>query len=128
MKLMILGAQPLHALAPRISSYALAHCVTNSTMQRMPSAEPSPRQELLAARSNVQRQIDRLEARYYPLAPIGLVRGGVFPLILFLLGLGSVAPFQTNGVWIDNGELILGLTRTRRGIDDALDELGSEEA
>jgi hypothetical protein len=95
----------------------------------MPSAEPSPRQELLAARSNVQRQIDRLEARYYPLAPIGWVRGGIFPLILFVLGLGGVAPFQTNGVWIDNGVPIARLTRTLRDIDDAMDdELRSDPA
>lgn len=92
----------------------------------MAAAEPSLYRQLLSAHVEVRRQIDRLEARYYPLAPIGLVRGGVFPLILFLLNLGSVAPFQTNGVWIDNGQLIQRLTQLLHDIEEALEGLGPD--
>jgi hypothetical protein len=91
----------------------------------MPRPEPSPRQQLLEARSNTRQQIDRLEARHYPIAPIGLVRGGEIPLILFLFGmiLACVAPFRANGVLLDNGDLIARLTQTRRDIENALEDL-----
>jgi hypothetical protein len=93
----------------------------------MAPAAPSQRQQLLDAHHNVRRQIDRLEARYYPFAPIGFVRGGIFPMILFLLGLGCVAPFQTNGVWIDNGGLIQRLTQILHDIEEALEGLGPDD-
>ena len=92
----------------------------------MASAEPGLRQQLLEARRNVRRQIDQLEARYYPYAPIGFVRGGVFPLILFLLGLGCVAPFRTNGVFLDNRELIEKLTRIAQDIEETVDGIEAE--
>jgi hypothetical protein len=97
----------------------------------MPRPEPSLRQQLLDARSNVQRQIDRLEARQYPIAPIGFVRGGVITLILFLFGMMTwpcVAPFRANGVLLDNSDLIARLTRTLIDIEDALEGLALDEA
>jgi hypothetical protein len=93
----------------------------------MPSAEPSLSQQLLDARGDIQRQIDRLEARYYPPAPIGFVRGGIFPLILFLLGANCVAPFRTNGVFLDNSQLVGKLTRTLQDIDETADAIGPED-
>jgi hypothetical protein len=93
----------------------------------MAPGEPSLRHQLSEARGNVRQQIDRLQARYYPFAPIGFVRGGLFPLFLFLLGMGSVAPFRTNGVFLDNSGLITRLTRTYDDIDDALEGLGAED-
>jgi hypothetical protein len=42
-------------------------------------SEPSLRQQLLAARTKVQRQIDRLRARAYPAAPTSWTPGDEFP-------------------------------------------------
>ncbi len=94
----------------------------------MASPEPSLRQQLLDAHACVQRQIERLEARYYPPSPIGFVRGGVFPLMLFFMGMGAgAAPFRTNGVFLDNSALIEKLTRLQRDIEEALDDIGAED-
>jgi hypothetical protein len=87
--------------------------------------EPTLRQQLLDARAKVQRQIDRLRARPYPIAPIGFVRGGWPPLLLWLVfGIlpWCVAPFMANSVLIDNSELIERLTKGLDDIDDALEE------
>ena len=96
----------------------------------MPSPESSLHQRLLAARANVQGQIDRLEARQYGIAPIGLVRGGEIALILFLFGaiVACVAPFRANGVLLDNSELIAKLTRISHDIEDLLEGLGRDHA
>ena len=94
----------------------------------MAADEPGLREQLLTARIGARLQIDLLEARYYPTALIGFVRGGIFPLVLFLLGFGGGgAPFQTNGVWIDNGQLIRRLTQIVRDIDEVLEELGPDD-
>jgi hypothetical protein len=85
----------------------------------MPSQEPSLRQQLNAARANVERQIDKLQARPYPLANVGAIGA---------LGGGFGAPFQTNGVMIDNAELIARLTTILHEIDEALAELGPGDA
>ena len=42
-------------------------------------SERSLRQQLLAARTKVQRQIDRLRARAYPAAPTSWTPGDEFP-------------------------------------------------
>jgi len=93
------------------------------------TAEPSLHQQLEDARINVQRQIDRLRARAYPIAPTGLVRGGEIPLVLAMFGMlpWCVAPFGSNGVIIDNSELIDRLTRLLDDIDDALTDLGPDD-
>jgi hypothetical protein len=94
----------------------------------MAPAEPSLRQQLLDARADVQRQIDRLEARYYPPSLIGFVRGGKFPLVMFLLGMGAgAAPFRTNGVFLDNSQLIARLARLLGDIEEVLDGIGPED-
>ena len=69
------------------------------------------RRQLLAARQKVIAQIDKLRARPYPLAGIG-------PVGTVMFGMG--APFRSNGVMIDNDELIAKLTETLREIDDCL--------
>jgi hypothetical protein len=77
----------------------------------MEESTESLRQQLLAARENVQRQIDKLRARPYPVAtagPGGKVLHGIAGLI------------RTNGVMIDNDELIAKLTKTLREIDESL--------
>jgi hypothetical protein len=90
--------------------------------------EPSLHQQLRDARINVQHQIDRLRARAYPIAPIGLVPGGEIPMVLTMFGMlpWRVAPFGANGVIIDNSELIERLTKLLHDIDDALEGLGPE--
>ena len=85
----------------------------------MPRPEPSLRQQLMDARANVERQIDKLRARPYPLAGVGAIGA---------LGAGFGSPFRTNGVMIDNDELIAKLTETLREIDEALAGLGSDDA
>ena len=75
------------------------------------------RQQLLAARKRVREQIDKLRARPYPFAGIG-------PVGTVMFGMG--APFRTNGVMIDNDELIARLTDTLRDIDDCLAGLGAD--
>ncbi len=94
---------------------------------RMP--EPSLREQLIDARVKVQRQIDRLRARAYPIAPIGWTSGGKFAMALGLVsGLSwCVAPFGANGTIIDNTELIEKLGRTLRDIDEALEGLGPND-
>jgi len=47
-------------------------------------------------------------------------------LILFLLGLGCVAPFRTNGVFLDNRELIEKLTRIAQDIEETVDGIEAE--
>ena len=91
--------------------------------------EPSLREQLLEARIRVRQQIDRLEARQYPIAPIGLVRGGEIPLILALFGVlpACVAPFRANGVLLDNGDLIAKLAQILSDVEDALEGLGPED-
>jgi uncharacterized protein involved in exopolysaccharide biosynthesis len=76
----------------------------------MEESTESLRQQLLAARENVERQIDKLRARPYPVAagPGGKVLHGIAGLI------------RTNGVMIDNDELIAKLTKTLREIDESL--------
>jgi hypothetical protein len=71
----------------------------------------SLRRQLLAARKRVLEQIDKLRARPYPRAEIG-------PVGTLMFGMG--APFRTNGVLIDNDELIAKLTETLREIEDCL--------
>ena len=44
------------------------------------------------------------------------------------LGAGFGSPFRTNGVMIDNDELIAKLTETLREIDEALAGPGSDDA
>jgi hypothetical protein len=78
------------------------------------------RQQLKDARANVERQIDKLRARPYPpLAGVGAIGA---------LGAGFGSPFRTNGVMIDNDELIAKLMGTLREIDEALAGLGSDDA
>ena len=76
----------------------------------MEESTESLRHQLRVARENVQRQIDRLRARPYPVAagPGGSVLQGVAGLV------------RTNGVMIDNDELIAKLTATLREIDESL--------
>jgi biotin operon repressor len=76
----------------------------------MEESTESLRQQLLAARENVERQIDKLRARPYPVAagPGGKVLHGIAGLV------------RTNGVMIDNDELIAKLTKTLREIDESL--------
>jgi hypothetical protein len=64
-------------------------------------------QELLAARERVQRQIDRLQARPYPMVAAGV---------------------RTNGVMIDNNELIAKLALTLQEIDESLAGLEPDDA
>ena len=71
------------------------------------TAEPSLRQQLLDARSKVQRQIDRLRMRAYPAAPTSWTPGDEFPHTLNRLG--------------DE------LDRTLRDIDEALGRLGPND-
>jgi hypothetical protein len=73
----------------------------------MEDSTESLRQQLLAARETVGRQIDKLP---YPVAagPGGKVLRGMAGLI------------RTNGVMIDNEELIAKLTETLREIDESL--------
>ena len=71
------------------------------------ASEPSLRQQLLAARTKVQRQIDRLRARAYPAAPTSWTPGDEFPHAL--------------------GRLSDDLGRTLREIDDALERLGPDD-
>jgi hypothetical protein len=68
-------------------------------------------QELLVARERVRSQIDKLRARPYPVAAIGPMG---------TVGFGMGAPFRTNGVMIDNDELIARLTHLLREIEDSL--------
>ena len=77
----------------------------------------SLRRQLLAARERLLEQIDKLHARPYPVAGIG-------PIGTVMFGMG--APFRTNGVMIDNDELIAKLTEVLRQIDDCLARLGPE--
>jgi hypothetical protein len=84
----------------------------------MEQSMESLRQELLAARANVQRQIDKLRARPYPIVMSRMPNGTLEPPIL---------PIRTNGVMIDNYELVAKLTETLRDIDDCLAELGGED-
>ncbi len=77
----------------------------------MEESTESLRQQLLAARENVERQIDKLRARPYPVVAAG--SGGKV--------LHSIAGLvRTNGVMIDNDELIAKLTKTLREIDESL--------
>jgi hypothetical protein len=69
--------------------------------------EPSLRQQLLEARTKVQRQIDRLRARAYPAAPTSWTPGDEFPHAL--------------------GRLSDELDRTLRDIDEALGQLGPND-
>jgi hypothetical protein len=85
----------------------------------MSRPEPTLRQELTEARANLQRQIDRLRARPYPYADVGAVGA-------LMAGFG--APFRANLVMIDNSELISKLTEILRGIEEALAELGPDDA
>ena len=71
------------------------------------TTEPSLRQQLLDARSKVQRQIDRLRMRAYPAAPTSWTPGDEFPHTLSRLG--------------DE------LDRTLRDIDEALVRLGPDD-
>lgn len=71
------------------------------------ASEPSLRQQLLAARTKVQRQIDRLRARAYPAAPTSWTPGDEFPHALAKLG--------------DE------LRRTLHDIDEALERLGPDD-
>ena len=81
-------------------------------MAAVPDDSPDGlRRQLLAARKNVVAQIDKLRARPYPLA-------GIDPIGTVMFGMG--VPFRTNGVIIDNDELIAKLTETLRDIDDCL--------
>jgi hypothetical protein len=75
--------------------------------------------ELLAARERVRDQIDKLRARPYPTAAIG-------PIGTLMFGMG--APFRTNGVMIDNDELIAKLTETLREIEESLANLENDDA
>lgn len=79
----------------------------------MPRAEPGLRQELLEAREKVLRQIERLEARPYP-----MMSGAGFE--------GAVG-LRTNGVMVDNRALIAKLGETLRQLDDCLARLGPED-
>jgi hypothetical protein len=81
----------------------------------MEESTESLRRQLLAARDKVRQQIDKLHARPYPLAGVG-------PVGTVMQGFG--APFRTNGVMIDNDELIAKLTAMLSDIDDSLAELG----
>ena len=69
--------------------------------------EPSLRQQLLEARTKVQRQIDRLRARAYPAAPTSWTPGDEFPHAL--------------------GRLSDELDRTLRDIDETLGQLGPND-
>ena len=71
------------------------------------SSEPSLRQQLLAARTKVQRQINRLRARAHPAAPTSWTPGDEFPHALSRLS--------------DE------LDRTLRDIDEALGRLGPND-
>ncbi|HEY4165924.1 MAG TPA: hypothetical protein VGM96_04085 [Reyranella sp.] len=71
------------------------------------ASEPSLRQQLLAARVRVQRQIDRLRARAHPAAPTSWTPGDEFPHAL--------------------GRLSDELDRTLRDIDEALGQLGPND-
>jgi hypothetical protein len=82
----------------------------------MEESTESLRQQLLAARENVQRQIDKLRARPYPVV--------VGPDGTSLQGIGGLV--RTNGVMIDNDELIAKLTETLREIDESLAGLENE--
>ena len=73
----------------------------------MEESTESLRQQLLAARKNVQAQIDRLRGLPSPLAGVG------------------GAPFRGNAM-ADNDELIAKLTQTLHEIDDSLAELEGE--
>lgn len=76
----------------------------------MEDSTESLRQQLQAARENVERQIDKLRARPYPIfaGPANKALRGMAGLI------------RTNGVMIDNDELIAKLTETLREIDESL--------
>ncbi len=76
----------------------------------MEESTESLRQQLRAARENVERHIDKLRARPYPAAagPGGTALQGIGGLV------------RTNGVMIDNDELIAKLTETLREIDESL--------
>jgi hypothetical protein len=71
------------------------------------TTEPSLRQQLLDARSKVQRQIDRLRMRATPAAPTSWTPGDEFPHALNRLG--------------DE------LDQTLREIDEALGRLGPND-
>jgi hypothetical protein len=71
------------------------------------ASEPSLRQQLITARTNVQRQIDRLRMRAYPAAPTSWTPGDEFPHALSQLG----------------NEL----GRTLRDIDEVLEGLGPDD-
>jgi hypothetical protein len=73
----------------------------------MEESPESLRQALLAAREKVQRQIDRLQARPYPMVAAGV---------------------RTNGVMIDNDELIAKLALTLQEIDESLAGLEPDDA
>jgi hypothetical protein len=73
----------------------------------MEQSTESLRTELLAARAQLQDQIDKLRARPYPhFGP---------------------TPLRANGVMIDNEELIGRLTQMVREIDESLAGLASEK-
>ena len=72
----------------------------------MPRQEPSLRQQLMDARTNVQRQIDLLRLKPYPF------------------------PVTDDGVNFigENGHLIATLKQTLREIEDSLAALGADDA
>jgi hypothetical protein len=70
----------------------------------MSGAEPSLREQLLTARAKVEKQIDKLRDRPYPIL--------------------DTAPFHSNVLSTENRELIEKLTKLLHRLDDALEELG----
>ncbi len=77
----------------------------------MKTPSPAPREELIDARENTQRQIDRLLARPYPPGEPGLGT-------ILSQGIAS----------IDNRPLIAKLTEILSEIDKAIAELGPENS